>query len=216
MLYDETQDTCGAACGMEAHERRLSRINQRLPGWLESFGVPARYITDYPLPTPVRKAITTGQSILLHGPTGTGKTTTLVAALREIMRNSVLADGCSPKQETYRFVNYNEFLFAAQDVFRSEHDRILDYLKPIANCEVLLLDDMGKKRTTGFVLDALYYIIEQRDAHNRQTLITTNLGVRAFEKEFDASIASRLLGMCTPVQFSGHDFRIAKKEKPLS
>lgn len=111
----------------------------------------------------------------------------------------------------FRFVNYNEFFFEAQDVFRTEHDRILDYLKPIARSEYLFIDDLGKKRVTEFVRDALYYIIEQRDANRRPTFITTNMTTAEIEQSFDASITSRLMGMCQTVKFGGDDYRVAKR-----
>ena len=211
MVYDPDQDVCGAVCAMTLHEERLGRINDRLPEWLSAMGVPSRYSTDFPLPAPVRKFLARGDSILFQGPTGTGKTTTMVSVIRELLRERALSTSKTPEKYAFKFVNYNEFFFDAQDVFRTEHDRILDYLRPIARSEYLFIDDLGKKRVTEFVRDALYYVIEQRDANKRPTYVTTNLSVADIEHAFDASISSRLMGMCQVVKFGGQDYRLAKR-----
>lgn len=211
MESDPDQDVCGAECAMVEYERRLEKINNRIPEWLKAIGVPGRYTTDFPLPEAVQKFLTRGDSLLFQGPTGTGKTTTMVSVIRELLREKVLATGRNPERGMFRFVNYNEFFFEAQDVFRTEHDRILDYLKPIARSEYLFIDDLGKKRVTEFVRDALYYIIEQRDANRRPTFITTNMTTAEIEQSFDASITSRLMGMCQTVKFGGDDYRVAKR-----
>lgn len=211
MTADPDQDVCGAVCAMQEYEQRLGRINDKLPEWLRSLGVPERYTTDFPLPEAVRKFLARGESLLFQGPTGTGKTTTMVSVIREIIRERTLATGKAPAREDYRFVNYNEFFFEAQDVFRTEHDRILDYLRPIAKSAYLFIDDLGKKRITEFVRDALYYVIEQRDANRRPTFITTNLTTADIQQGFDSSITSRLVGMCQIVKFGGEDYRIAKR-----
>lgn len=212
MVSDPEQDVCGAECAMKEYEQRLEKVNLRIPEWLRSVGVPERYTTDFPLPETVRKFLARGDSLLFQGPTGTGKTTTMVSVVRELLRERALSTGKAPERTAYKFVNYNEFFFEAQDVFRTEHDRILDYLRPIAKSEYLFIDDLGKKRVTEFVRDALYYVIEQRDANRRPTFVTTNMTTAEIEQAFDASITSRLIGMCQTVKFGGEDYRVAKRK----
>lgn len=211
MASDPEQDICGAVCAMTQYEQRLGRINDMLPEWMSAIGVPSRYSTDFPLPAPVRKFLSRGESMLFQGPTGTGKTTTMVSVLRELLRDRALSTSKAPDKAAFKFVNYNEFFFEAQDIFRTEHDRILDYLRPIAKSEYLFIDDLGKKRVTEFVRDALYFVIEQRDAHQRPTFITTNMSITDMTQSLDASIASRLMGMCQVVKFGGQDYRLAKR-----
>lgn len=211
MEFDADQDVCGAECAMKEYEARVAKIESKIPDWLNQLGVPSRYATEHPLPETVRKFLSKGESMIFSGATGTGKTTTMVSVIRELIREKALSTGKAPEKHAFKFVNYNEFFFEAQDVFRTEHDRILDYLKPIAKSEYLFIDDLGKKRVTEFVRDALYYVIEHRDGNKRPTFITTNMSLTELEATFDPSIASRIMGMCQLIKFGGPDYRIAKR-----
>ena len=42
------------------------------------------------------------------------------------------------------------------------------------NCDVLIIDDLGKEKPSEWVLEKLYYIINERYEHNKPIIVTTN------------------------------------------
>ena len=123
--------------------------------------------------------------IFLTGNTGAGKTHLACALLNEIKTY----DGA-------KFISVPALLVKARSVFRdnspiSEDDLINLYTK----CELLCLDDLGAEKTTGYSLQVLYLIIEQRFAECRRTIITSNLSLSGIDKQIDSRIASRISGM---------------------
>ena len=102
------------------------------------------------------------------------------------------------------------------EIQRSFHDGG-DPLKRYAEAGYLLIDDLGKRRPTGFVLDSLFQLIDQRYSAMRPTLVTTQYRpsdlVRRLAEQGDAdtakAIVSRLRHGARVVEFDGPDGRLA-------
>ena len=74
--------------------------------------------------------------------------------------------------------------------------------------DVLLLDDFGASRMTGWVRDEIYSIINQRYTSNKTLLVTTRLDFDSELPDFvGEAIRSRFLEMCVIKHCGDEDYR---------
>jgi DNA replication protein DnaC len=92
-----------------------------------------------------------------------------------------------------RFVNYQELLRIVKagydEPFGNSRTEAYDQ---IAEVEVLLLDDLGSNRVTGWVEDTITDLIAQRHDHERATIVTTNYCPSVNENRAYPSLAGRI------------------------
>lgn len=146
------------------------------------------------------QAWTKGEKALyLHGKdTGTGKTHAAVGALKRRI-------GLTGERGLFRPVPLL-VKNLRQAVGRFRDGALIDELTA-APC--LVLDDMGVERPTETVLEGLYTIIDDFYRRERATLIiTSNLPIEELSKRLDDRIASRIVGLCRVIEFSGPDRRL--------
>lgn len=103
------------------------------------------------------------KSLILAGKAGTGKTHLATAIAIEAVK--------SGRQAIVK--NVPEMLDELRQAARGNNDFFFD-LQKYKDVPCLVLDDLGKERTTKAGLDYLYQIIDYRYRYNRQTIITTN------------------------------------------
>ena len=77
-----------------------------------------------------------------------------------------------------------------------------------SRCPVLVLDDLGVEKTTEWVLQTLYIILNNRYSNYMQTIITSNLSIEEIGEKLGDRIASRIAGMCKIVKLTGKDRRV--------
>jgi len=70
------------------------------------------------------------------------------------------------------------------------------------------VDDVGAERTTDWVLEELYSIVNARYEDQRSMVITTNLDREALCDQITERTVSRLAEMCDPLPLQGHDRRM--------
>ncbi len=107
----------------------------------------------------------------------------------------------------------------------------MDILSPIFHKDVLVLDELGAKRTTAWVEETVFYIINNRYNNKKLTIFTSNYPDTEEEEEdnreayfkkgketlvdrIGVRLRSRLYEMCKIVQMDGDDYR--KKIKQAS
>lgn len=83
------------------------------------------------------------------------------------------------------------------------------------NCNVLIIDDLGKENPSEWVLEKLYYIINERYEYNKPIIITTNFTkdqlIDIFtvgkNKSSIEAIMSRLNEICLTIKIFDNDYR---------
>lgn len=155
-----------------------------------------------------------GKGILLTGKNGVGKTHLAVAVLRELVTS---------KGASGQFWDFHELIREIRSSY-DEQTRTteLQVLAPVVEADVLLLDDLGAWRMTDWMLDTLFFIVNQRYLARRATIITTNFPDRSPEEaEADRgnrrteylvervgnSVRSRLMEMSVVIRLDGEDHR---------
>jgi len=155
-----------------------------------------------------------GLGLLLTGANGVGKTHLAVAVLRELV---------TTKGATGQFWDFHELIREIRNSYNEEtRTTELQVLEPVIEASVLLLDDLGAWRMTDWMVDTLFFIVNQRYLTKRATIITTNFPDVSVEEahadrsnrraeylveRIGSSLRSRLMEMCIVIPLDGPDFR---------
>jgi DNA replication protein DnaC len=138
-----------------------------------------------------------GRGLWFMGPVGTGKTT-----LAMLVAKAALAAGRS-----VAIYSLPRLLNEIRDIHRAERSH-LDLLDRLTVVDLLHIDDVGAERTTDWVLEELYSIVNARYEDQRSMLITTNIEDHAALCEQIAErTVSRLTEMCEQLPIAGEDRR---------
>jgi DNA replication protein DnaC len=145
-----------------------------------------------------------------HTP-GTGKTTMACIALRVSLFRLIITNPTDLDNRRVYYLNIPEFL---DDLRMSYSDDTLEARATLSELmdrslspKVLLLDDLGAEKSTEWVMERLYSLLNFRSANGLVTLITSNLDPSELEYKLGPRIASRLRGRCRNIQFTGPDRR---------
>jgi DNA replication protein DnaC len=83
----------------------------------------------------------------------------------------------------------------------------MDFIDRLAAVDLLHLDDVGAERSSEWVLEQLYAIVNARYEEQRSMVITSNLEPPEVETQIGKRTVSRLYEMCSPVPLYGEDAR---------
>lgn len=114
-----------------------------------------------------------GDSLLLHGASGTGKTTTVVNALTSLINK---------QQVSGRFVSADTYIEMLKDQFGGSDNLLpemystpylVKYIQGVF--DVVILDGLGQERETEFAIHEIGSLVRRRFDDMRSTIITTTL-----------------------------------------
>ena len=144
-------------------------------------------------------------NLLFSGNTGLGKT-----FLSACIARTVADQGYSVVYESAGklFQTLEKARFEANDENRRAAAKY-------AECDLLIVDDLGTELPGQFVTAALYSLINDRLLENKPTIISTNLSEEELVRRYNPQIAARLRGSYKRVAFVGDDIRLLKNRGVL-
>ncbi len=211
-LIDEARDVaydcpCRAQRIARARSRGLSSVLprryrgvsfERPPVSTEIDAVVIRAVRDYV--QTIDAELDAGRGLWFMGPVGTGKTT-----LAMLVAKYALQAGRS-----VAIYSLPRLLAEIRETYESDAQRT--YTELVARLEavdLLQIDDLGAERTSPWVLEQLYSLVNARYETRRAIVITTNLvDPEALCEQVGARTASRLIEICgDPLPLFGADAR---------
>ncbi|MBL7082868.1 MAG: ATP-binding protein [Candidatus Aminicenantes bacterium] len=154
--------------------------------------------------------------LLYMGPCGVGKTHLAVATIHELIEK---------KSVPCYFCDFRELIRNIQSTYTPDSSQSeSDVLTPIFQKDVLVLDELGAKRTTAWVEETVFYIINNRYNNKKLTIFTSNYldseedeedtresyfkkGGETLVDRIGVRLRSRIYEMCKIVEMWGKDYR---------
>jgi DNA replication protein DnaC len=146
----------------------------------------------------IDRQLDAGRGLWFMGSVGTGKTTLAM----------LVSKAASDAGRSVAIYSLPRLLNEIRDTHRAErsHVALLDRLTAV---DLLHIDDVGAERSTDWVLEELYSIVNARYEDQRSIVITTNILDReALCEQISARTVSRLTEMCDELPLLGHDHRM--------
>jgi DNA replication protein DnaC len=145
-----------------------------------------------------------GRGLWFMGDVGTGKTT-----LAMLVCKAALDAGRS-----VAIYSLPRLLAEIRTTFEERSDRsYVDLLDRLAAVDLLHVDDLGAEKTSAWVLEQLYSIVNRRYEDERAIMVTTNLRPEELADQITERTVSRLIELCgDPLPLFGPD---ARREHPL-
>lgn len=159
--------------------------------------------------------------LLFQGPCGIGKTHLAIAIINELIKK---------KNIPCYFCDFRNLIRNIQSTYTPTSSLTeSEVLEPVFQKEVLVLDELGAKRTTAWVEDTVFYIINRRYNNKKVTVFTSNY-IDSGEAEEDSRdqhfkkaddslvdrigvrLRSRIYEMCKIVEMWGKDYRKEYKQ----
>jgi DNA replication protein DnaC len=139
-----------------------------------------------------------GRGLWLYGDVGTGKTT-----LAMLVSKTALEAGRS-----VAIYSLPRLLAEIRDTYEegSRHS-YTDLLDRLAEVDLLHVDDVGTEKTSPWVLEQLYAIVNSRYEEQRSIVLTTNLDRDELSEQINPRTVSRLEEMCEELPLFGSDHR---------
>lgn len=144
---------------------------------------------------------TYGEGMIFAGNCGSGKTMLAAAVACEVVAGAELDDtrvylaaiGCDDSKNTetpVKFVNIVELFDNLRRMFDKSDNENADLLEELKRVPLLILDDLGAEKPTGWTAERLYELINYRYMEELPIIVTTNckpddLKLRLGERIFD-------------------------------
>ena len=139
-----------------------------------------------------------GKGLLLYGGVGTGKT--YIACM--------IANALIDKGVPVLVTNFARILSTLQGTFDKQ-----EYLDSLNQFKLLIIDDLGIERDTGYAKEQIFNIVDSRYRSGLPMIITTNLTMQKLATEIelaDKRVYDRILERCYPVEVAGESRRMKK------
>ncbi len=195
-------------CRSQVVERRRARsLSAVIPRKYQGVSFDRPPVTE--MPPPVTRAVQrfvrrldenldSGRGLWFFGSVGTGKTT-----LAMLVSKAALDAGRS-----VAIYSLPRLLAEIRTTFDDASDRsYTSLLDRLAAVDLLHIDDVGAEKTSAWVLEQLYAIVNARYEDERSIVITTNLERDPLAEQITERTVSRLEEMCEVLPLWGQDAR---------
>jgi DNA replication protein DnaC len=139
-----------------------------------------------------------GKGLYFCGGVGTGKTHLAVAVMNELIRR---------KRTPSLFVTVPELLDNLRETYNKPGRNLDEWMDAVQNAEFLVLDDLGSERTTEWVRERIFVIVNHRYREALPTVFTSNIGPKDLAEQLGERTASRIIAMCDWIALEGDDYR---------
>ena len=152
-----------------------------------------RYVDTLP------RQLEQGRGIWFQGDVGTGKTTLAMLISSEALRRG----------HTVAIYSLPRLLGMLRESFNDGSEASLsELLDRLTAVELLHIDDVGAEKTSPWVLEQLYSIVNARYEDGRAIMLTTNLDHAELAEQIGERTVSRLIEVCgDPLPLYGEDRR---------
>ncbi len=139
--------------------------------------------------------------LMLYGEVGTGKSFLAACIANALIDRSVAV----------RMVSFPQVVAEMQ----ADFNRQAAYIADLVDYPLLILDDFGVERTTAYVQELLFSLVDARVRSGKPLIITTNLTPERLKNptsEMDARVYDRILQLCFPIKIEGESRRTANSD----
>ena len=145
-----------------------------------------------------------GESLMLWGEPGNGKTHLAAAIVNELSKKGYIVV----------FQSVPELLQRIRSTFNSENkENETQIMRALLECDLLILDDIGAEKTTEWVEEKLFNIIDGRYRKELPTLYTSNLEPKELKNQVGKRSYDRMVETSLTVKNEAASYRreIAKQ-----
>ncbi|MFW6159604.1 MAG: ATP-binding protein [Acidobacteriota bacterium] len=185
----------------------LDNFEEHHPSHRRALKIARKFVKDFPV---------LNSGILLLGSPGVGKTHLSVGIIKELIKE---------KKTSCYFCDFRELIHNIQASYSPDSPLSeSEVLNPVFRADVLVLDELGAKRTTAWVEEMVFYIINHRYINKKLTIFTSNYPDKEEDvedrrqdifKKDDVTLVdrvgerlrSRIYEMCKIVEVLGDDYR---------
>ena len=138
------------------------------------------------------------ESVLLWGAPGNGKT-----HLAAIVHNEIRAQG-----KVVVFVSMPDLLGKIKSTFnKSNKESEEQILKALNICDLLIIDDLGAEKTSDWVEEVIFKIIDNRYRRNKPILATSNVSPDKLGDKIGFRSYDRIVEMMQPIENKASSYR---------
>ena len=146
-----------------------------------------------------------GRGLWLMGDVGTGKTSLAM----------LVAKTAAEAGRSVAIYSLPRLLARIRRTYDADpgEDSYLRFIERLTSVDLLQIDDLGAEKSSDWVLEQLYAIVDDRYESERSMLVTTNLDQASLEEQIGPRTVSRLVEICgDPLPLFGDDqrYRIAE------
>lgn len=147
------------------------------------------------------------ESILLWGVPGNGKSH-LAAAVHNHLRK---------KGKVVVFVSMPDLLKKIKNTFnKGNNESEEQILKALNICDLLIIDDIGAEKTSDWVQEIVFLIIDNRYRRNKPIMATSNLEPKELAGQLGKRSYDRILEVSQPIENQATSYRREVAKKRLS
>jgi DNA replication protein DnaC len=148
----------------------------------------------------IEERLAEGAGIWLMGDVGTGKTTLAMLVTKAAVE----------AQHAVAVYSLPRLLARVRRTYDAEagEQSYLEFFERLTSVDLLHIDDLGAEKSSDWVLEQLYAIVNERYEAQRSMVVTTNLDQEALEEQIGPRTVSRLVEICgDPLPLFGEDLR---------